>query len=103
MDLVSSLGTFATSLFIIAAASQALKSYRDGHSRGVSHGLVISLLIGFSCMLVYIPVKVGWNWLLMTGYIGQLAAISVVAKYKYWERKDQWDKYLEKYNESKRN
>jgi uncharacterized protein with PQ loop repeat len=85
--LIDLLGYSAQGLFILASAAQALKAYQDGHSDGISHGLVWSLTIGFIFMMIYLAVKLSFDPVLMFGYIGQLAFCLIIAKYKYFPRK----------------
>lgn len=75
-------GALASVLFILATAFQALKSYKDGHSDGVSHGLIWSLGIGLISMILYVSVIIGMDLVLLSSYTVQLMLWGVVAKYK---------------------
>lgn len=39
---------------IIAAVPQVIKTFKEGHSRGIAGGYIILLLIGFSSMMIYL-------------------------------------------------
>ena len=84
-------GSISVFLFIAASLFQAFKSFGDGHSRGISHASIWSLLIGYTGMIFYVADNIGWDFLLMTSYFGQLACWLLIAKYKYLERKDKTD------------
>lgn len=87
MSSVNIFGYVAQFLFIFASLAQARKSYVEGHSEGISHGLIWSLIVGFVCMMYYVISKIGFDFVLMSGYIGQLTFCLVIAKYKYFPRK----------------
>lgn len=81
------LGYVASILFIKGSAFQAWRCHKDGHARGISHGLIWSLLVGFICMGTHVMVNIGWDTALMSSYILQALCFLVIAKYKYVERK----------------
>ena len=85
--MIEYLATFATGLFLLGTASQTLRSIVDGHSDGVSHGLIWMLLVGFSIMIYYVINVLNSNPILLSGYIGQFLLISIVARYKYFPKK----------------
>ena len=84
--MIEILGYFAAFLFISGAASQAVKSTRDGYS-DVSHGLVWSLIIGFMCMGTYTVQVLNSDPVLMTSYTLQTACMLVIGYFKYFPRK----------------
>lgn len=79
--------TIATCLFLVGTAVQSFKSYMDGHSKGISHGLIWMLLSGFVIMTFYTIMRLNSNPILLGGYIGQFILIAIVARYKYFPRK----------------
>lgn len=81
------LGYVAQALFVSASIAQARKSWTEGHSEGVSHGLIWMLTIGFSLMMTYVVKTIGFDPVLMLGYMGQTLFVLVTAKYKYFPRK----------------
>ena len=85
--IVDFLGYIAQGLFIVASAAQARKSYIDGHSEGVSHGLIWMLTIGFGCMMIYVVQKIGFDPVLLSGYVGQALFCIIIGRYKYFPRK----------------
>lgn len=87
MDVVVSLlGSLASLLFILATAAQSYKSYKDGHSAGISSGLIWMLLIGFICMTTYVISTIGFDLIMLSSLITQSLLWVVVAKYKYFPR-----------------
>jgi len=80
-------GIIASILFILATAGQTVKSIREGHSKGISHILIWTLLIGFVLMTTYVISKIGWDLALLSSYILQFVLWVIVAKYKYLPRK----------------
>jgi len=83
-------GITATILFCIATGVQACKSMYDGHSKGISHGLIWMVLIGFFLMTIYVIDKVGYDLILLSSYGVQGFLWAIIAKYKYFERDDIW-------------
>ena len=97
------LGITASLCFVGGTLFQAVKCYKDGHAKGVSHGIIWTLLLGFILMGIHIMTKFGWDLALMGSLIGQIICFMVIARYKYWERvkdysdlKDVIDKHLQK-------
>ena len=86
MDIVNSLGSIATVLFIAATVFQAVKSWKDGHAESMSHGMLWSWAIGLSAMLIYVTVKFGFDPILFANYGGQLVFVSIIMRYKYIPR-----------------
>ncbi|MHA2280274.1 MAG: hypothetical protein ACXAC5_05415 [Promethearchaeota archaeon] len=79
-------GITASILFIFATAGQTAKSIREGHSRGVSHILIWTLLVGFILMTTYVISEIGWDIALLSSYTLQFILWTITAKYKYWPR-----------------
>lgn len=79
-------GLIAQALFIMASGAQAKKSFSDGHSEGVSHGLIWMLLVGFLIMIWYVLSFIGGNLVLLSGYVGQLFFCLIIGKFKYFPR-----------------
>ena len=79
-------GIIASILFILATAGQTAKSIREGHSRGVSHILIWTLLVGFVLMTTYVISEIGWDLALLSSYTLQFMLWSITAKYKYLPR-----------------
>lgn len=48
------IGYLAMACLITASIPQAIKSVRDGHSKGMAGGYIILLLFGFTLMSVYL-------------------------------------------------
>lgn len=66
------------------ALPQTWKSYRDGHSRGLDWGFLISWFIGELAMLIYIIP--GRDPALIFNYLLNFSCLLVMLKFKIWER-----------------
>jgi len=77
-------GWISAIAFGICGLPQAIKSYRDGHSMGVSHGLIILWLIGELAGIVYaihlMATPLIFNYIFNTIFVG------VILRYKYFAR-----------------
>jgi uncharacterized protein with PQ loop repeat len=80
-------GIIASILFILATVGQVVKSIRDGHSQGISHILIWTLLVGFVLMTIYVISEIGWDSALLSSYILQFILWMITARYKYFPRK----------------
>lgn len=72
-------------LFFLCAIPQAIKSYRDGHSEGVSSGLLWLWLGGEIAGIIYAlsPLQPP----LILNYLSNVIFVSVVAWYKAFPRR----------------
>lgn len=83
-EIIGLIGAFA---FAISALPQAWKSYDEGHSRGVSAGLLWLWLIGEVFTLIYtLPL---WKIPLLLNYGGNLVLLLIIMYYKYYEREEE--------------
>lgn len=83
METVGYIGAF---LLAICALPQAVMSWRQGHSRGLSHGFLLSWYVGELCMLSFVIETVGPHGPLYYNYLLNAALLTIIVKYKYWER-----------------
>lgn len=83
---VEILGWIGATAFAISGVPQMIKSIREGHSSGVSHGLIWLWLTGEAAMLLYTTLKYS-DVILLTNYIANLIFVGVIAWYKYFPRK----------------
>jgi len=79
------LGYLAMICLMTASIPQAIKSYKDGHSKGMAGGYLILLLSGFTLMTTYlfltkpiIPVVIN--------YISNIIMMLVIAYYKLFPK-----------------
>lgn len=86
--MVEILGFLGSFFLGIHSIPQAWKSFKDGHSDGLSHGLVWLWVLGEIFMILYVLSKYGLTdpWLLGI-YILNLISGSVLFKFKYFPRK----------------
>ena len=84
MEIVGYLGAF---LLAICAFPQMVMSIVDGHSRGLSSAFLLSWYFGEIFVLYYIYNTIGPNGPLYYNYLLNTIMITVIVRYKYWERK----------------
>lgn len=87
MDIFVLIGIIGGTCFAFSGLPQAIKSLREGHSDGISHGTVWLWLIGEACMLIYAIRFYTSDLVLIANYTANLVLIGIVAKYKYMKRK----------------
>lgn len=82
LELIGWIGSIA---FAICALPQAYQSYKDGHSNGVTWGLIVLWWIGEWCSLIYvIPMM---KWPLIANYVGNIVFVGIITYYKIWKRR----------------
>ena len=81
MEIVGWIGSF---LFSICGIPQAIQSYRDGHTRGLTWGFLAAWLGGEILTLAYVLPKADWP--LITNYAVNLFFLGVLLYYKLFER-----------------
>ena len=79
-------GYVGAALLAICALPQTILCVQQGHARGISHLFLLSWYIGEICMLAYIVSK-GIYGPLFYNYVANFAMLTVIARYKYWERR----------------
>lgn len=80
------LGYLGSLSFVLATAAQAIKSIRQGHSRGISYWLLWILSFGYTCMIIYVLKTIGFDLVLLSSYILQFVLWIIIAKYLYFPR-----------------
>jgi uncharacterized protein with PQ loop repeat len=83
MELFGWLGSFCLA---ICALPQAIKSIRDGHSNGLSYGLLILWFAGEVFTLLYICRSIH-SLPLLLNYISNILFLLIIFKYKIFPRK----------------
>ena len=84
--MISIIGYLAMACLMTATIPQAIKSIRDGHSRGMAGGYLILLLCGFSLMSFYLLMTKPIIPVLLN-YFANIVMMLVVAYYKLFPRK----------------
>jgi len=80
------LGWISAVSFAVCGIPQAVKCYREGHSNGISHGLLILWLLGEFTGLGY---ATSLNSLpLFVNYLFNAIFVSIMARYKYLPRSE---------------
>lgn len=81
--MVDILGYIASFLFASCAAPQAYKSYKDGHSNGLSHTFLWLWFTGEILAIVYVLFKYVWDGPLMFNYLLNFTFLLILMYYKY--------------------
>lgn len=84
MEIIGWIGSIA---FTFCAVPQAYKSYKDGHSDGLSLYYLLLWLIGEIFTIAYIFAKGDVPIPLVANYVGNLFVLSIILKYKFYPRK----------------
>lgn len=80
-------GYVGAGLLAICAFPQMIMCAVEGHARGISHLFLLSWYIGEILMLYYCVAVIGTSGPLFYNYLANVIMLSVIARYKYWERK----------------
>lgn len=83
---VELIGYLAGFLFAFCGLPQAIKSYKEGHSEGISHLMIWMWLVGELLMQYYVILKHGWDMPLLLNYWINTVFVLVIVKYKYFRR-----------------
>ena len=84
--MIELLGLIGAVAFALSGVPQAIKSWREGHSRGVAHGTVLLWLLGEAAMLAYAVGKYRSDFILMGNYAANFLVVGVIAWFKYRPR-----------------
>jgi len=80
------LGWLGCICFVLCGVPQAWKSYRDGHSVGLTHSFLALWLGGEVLYMSGMMLKFGWvHWIMWNGLIS-MVVISVISYYRIWPR-----------------
>jgi len=82
LELIGWIGSIA---FAISGLPQAIYSYKQGHSRGITWGLIWCWWVGEWFSLIYV-IPLG-KLPLIINYLGNIVFVGVITYYKIWERK----------------
>jgi uncharacterized protein with PQ loop repeat len=80
------LGGLGTTCFALSALPQAIKSWKEGHAKGISAATVWLWVIGEAAMFGYTLKVYPNDYILLINYAVNLALVSVIFRYKYWTR-----------------
>ena len=85
--IMQTIGWIGHLMFAFSGVPQAWLSYKQGHSRGISKGLITMWFGGEGIAIIYgfysqVPVQ------LMTNYIVNFLCLLVIIRYYIWERND---------------
>ena len=84
--LIEIIGWLAGICFAFCGFPQALLSYKQGHSKGVSEPFLWLWMGGEVLMTVYVMNKHGWDLPLLLNYWVNGAFLCMIMKYKYFPR-----------------
>lgn len=88
MDLESSAwlaSWVGTIILVIRGLPQSYKSWKDGHSKGLSAAMLWLWLMGSSLLLPHLFLN--QEWLLSSVYIANIFCVCVMLKYFYFPRR----------------
>lgn len=80
------LGWIGSICLAICALPQAILSIKNGHSKGISLGLLILWFIGEICTLLYIIDSIN-SLPLLLNYILNILFLLIIFKYRFFPRK----------------
>ena len=86
-SLFSIIGLIGAICFALSGLPQAIKSWKDGHSKGIAVGTVWLWLIGEAATLVYTNHKYPHDYILLLNYLSNVILVGIIFRYKYWIRK----------------
>jgi uncharacterized protein with PQ loop repeat len=78
------IGWLGSILFCLCGLPQAIKSYKEGHSRGLSNAFLWLWFLGEILSFIYVLPKLIWP--LIGNYIVNFIFLLVIMKFKYFER-----------------
>ena len=81
--MIELIGLIGATAFALSGVPQAIKSWKEGHSRGVAHGTVLLWMSGELAMFVYAFAKYPSDFVLLGNYLANLLVVGVIAWFKY--------------------
>jgi len=85
--MVEALGWIGSILFSLAALSQAVSSWKQGHSDGLTWGLLILWFLGEIMTALYVALT-SVSIPLLANYLINFSFLLVIIKFKMWPRSD---------------
>ena len=79
------IGWIGSILFAICGLPQALQSFKQGHSNGLTWSFLLMWFFGELFTLIYIIPK--QDWPLIFNYTMNMGFLLVILKFKIWKRK----------------
>lgn len=90
-ELTDIIGYVAGFLFAFCAAPQAWKCYKQGNAREMAHLTLWMWFFGEILTIYYVWVSKGFDGPLMFNYIMNLVFVTIIMRYKYFERSQSKD------------
>jgi uncharacterized protein with PQ loop repeat len=84
IDYIKLIGLIGSLLLCLCGVPQAIKSYKDKNSDGLTFGFVILWLLGEVFMLTYIIIVHSKDISLLINYIFSAFAVSIISYYKFF-------------------
>ena len=85
--MIELLGIIAAISFAISAVPQAIKSWKEGHSRGMSLATIILWMVGEAAMLVYVLGMYPGDLILLLNYATNTLMVGIITWYAFRPRK----------------
>ena len=83
LGLLEVVGLVGATCFALSGVPQKIKSIKDGHSDGMSHGTIWLWLIGEGAMLLYALIKYTFDFILIGNYLANFVVVAIIGLYKY--------------------
>ena len=84
--MIELIGWAGSVLLALCVVPQAWQSYREGHSRSLTSSFLWMWFTGLVFTATYVFKTHGIDWPLMFSYTLNLTFLSIIIKYKYFER-----------------
>lgn len=84
--MTDAIGWLGAVCFAVCAIPQAVQSYKDGHSNGLSHSFLWLWWGGEVFMTVYAVMKNAELWPVIVNNSFNMLALLVIMRYKYFPR-----------------
>lgn len=84
---IETVGYIGAGLLALCALPQMIMTLKDGHARGISSLFLLSWYIGEILMFYFLVMTSNERGPLFYNYLINVIMLTVIVKYKYWERK----------------
>lgn len=88
LTFIKIIGWLAGFFFAICGVPQAVKSFKDGHSEGLSNLFLFCWTAGEVLMIIYVIALHGFDGPLLFNYVGNLVVLAFIIWYKFFPRID---------------
>lgn len=86
MSATDILGTIGVLLLAVCALPQAIKSYKQKHSNGITAYLLWPWFLGELFTLIYLLDQNPIDWILVFNYVANFIFVAIIIYYKYFPK-----------------